>query len=62
MEYDSGPFCRHWGDPSDCEEICTTCGHICTRHAWYAPSECNEEGCSCVEYVDEDHEAGQGGH
>lgn len=31
-DYETGPFCRHWGDPSDCDEVCKTCGHGCTRH------------------------------
>ena len=30
-EYNSGPFCRHWSDPSDCEEVCL-CDHRCGRH------------------------------
>ena len=29
--YESGPFCMHWSDPSDCTEKCT-CGHDCRDH------------------------------
>jgi hypothetical protein len=29
---DSGPFCRHWSDPSDCELKCNNCGHWCGQH------------------------------
>lgn len=45
--YESGPFCRHWGDPDDCSERCASCGHGCTRHAFESPGECNEDGCEC---------------
>ena len=31
-DYESGPFCRHWGDPSDCHAVCAACGHACSRH------------------------------
>jgi hypothetical protein len=31
-EYDTGPFCQHWSDPSDCEEKCARCGLECRRH------------------------------
>ena len=24
--YESGPFCRHYGDPGECEEVCAKCG------------------------------------
>jgi hypothetical protein len=42
--YESGPFCRHWGDPSDCDELCLTCNHRCVDHG-FSDSECNE--CDC---------------
>jgi hypothetical protein len=29
---DSGPFCRHWSDPVDCEHLCSACGHRCGMH------------------------------
>jgi hypothetical protein len=46
--YESGPFCRHWGDPSDCDEECARCGHRCCRHgAESADFACMEEGCEC---------------
>jgi len=25
-EFDSGPFCIHWVDPSECDEVCLNCG------------------------------------
>jgi hypothetical protein len=46
-DYESGPFCRHWGDPSDCEEKCATCGHRCPEHEFVAPGPCMEDNCSC---------------
>lgn len=48
--YDSGPFCRHWSDPSDCEELCV-CGHKCCEHYW-AGNECRE--CLCEHYTDKE--------
>lgn len=50
-DYDSGPFCRHWGDPSDCEEVCAACDHSCPQHSYY-DDECNE--CDCRAFVDEE--------
>jgi len=51
-EYDSGPFCRHWSDPSDCCDLCT-CGHKCYRHEYYFKnSACMEDGCECKEWVE----------
>ena len=48
----SGPFCRHWGDPVDCDVPCKTCGHHCTRHGLGdQESECSEEGCKCAAWV-----------
>ena len=31
-DYESGPFCRHWGDPSDCDVECEC-------PAWVEPEE-----------------------
>jgi hypothetical protein len=44
-EYDSGPFCWHWSDPSDCDEECLdpNCKHRCGEHR----PECSVEGCPC---------------
>lgn len=50
-EYDTGPFCIHWSDPADCEEICATCKHWCRAHGL---GECNEGGCKCVKFKDQD--------
>lgn len=47
---DTGPFCRHWSDPSDCEEMCR-CGHECRQHSTYADF-CKVEGCDCDEFKD----------
>ena len=30
--YESGPFCLHWGEPGDCDELCSGCGHPCNNH------------------------------
>jgi len=45
--YESGPFCAHWGELGDCEEICTECGHGCNNHNM--GDECNVDGCDCEE-------------
>ena len=45
-DYESGPFCRHWGTPGDCERPCDKCGHTCDEH----PSgeyRCTVDGCEC---------------
>ena len=47
-EYDSGPFCRHYGDPSDCDEVCDNCGCRCTRHGFAEPGACMD--CDCKEW------------
>lgn len=44
--YDSGPYCRHYYDPSDCEEVCAGCGHRCAVHSDLVG--CNyHQGCAC---------------
>ncbi len=50
-EYNSGPFCRHWHDPCDCDMICE-CGHECFRHGEYVSEACNVEGCPCEQWLD----------
>jgi hypothetical protein len=50
-DYETGPFCRHWGDPADCAIECATCGHKCTQHgAMDGMWECNEYDCACEEW------------
>lgn len=51
--YESGPFCRHWVDPVDCEIRCArvNCGHGCTRHgAEDGDFECFD--CDCEAWVE----------
>jgi hypothetical protein len=44
-EITSGPFCQHWGYPSDCDHLCR-CGHPCNVH--YG----NGEDCQrCIEQL-----------
>ena len=43
-EYESGPFCRHWSDPADCDQLCV-CGHKCCQHRG---DECQE--CDCEQF------------
>lgn len=47
-DYESGPFCRHWSSPLDCDEVCI-CSHTCTQHAFAEPGECNE--CECAQFT-----------
>ena len=51
--YETGPFCRHWCVPSDCDVICARCGHKCTEHDVDTPSECIVDGCECKSFEDE---------
>lgn len=54
-EYDSGPFCRHWSDPADCDEKCADCGHDCTGHAWGdGDTYCLDASCKCEEWKESD--------
>jgi hypothetical protein len=48
-EDDSGPFCRHWGDPCDCEVLCK-CGHKCWEHSIFGEGYCKE--CDCAHFED----------
>lgn len=49
--YETGPFCRHWGDPSECDEVCATCGHKCSRHDIDPDdSECMVQDCDCKKW------------
>lgn len=48
--YESGPFCKHWGDPSDCEEVCARCGHPCCAHGAGECWRCDV----CDEFVDKE--------
>ena len=51
VEYDTGPFCRHFSDPADCEITCQACGHVCRNHG-YGPEECDD--CECPSWVEEE--------
>lgn len=52
-DYDSGPFCRHWSDPSECDKVCATCGHRCIDHRLPADdSRCTVDGCDCPAWVE----------
>lgn len=53
-EWNSGPFCRHWGDPIDCDILCANCGHRCPRHsAEDGETDCLlEDGCPCEAWVE----------
>lgn len=52
-EYESGPFCRHWGDPADCEEVCGTCGHHCCRH-WFSDGDSSCNDCDCEAWTEKE--------
>ena len=49
--YESGPFCEHWHDPGDCDEVCANCGHKCHEHTDGMFCEVND--CKCEEFKDE---------
>lgn len=47
-DYESGPFCRHFSDPSDCEKVCANCGHGCMQHNCDSGDySCEECDCGC---------------
>jgi hypothetical protein len=51
--YETGPFCRHWGDPVDCDIKCANCGHGCTQHeAEDGRRECFMPDCDCEAWVE----------
>lgn len=53
-DYETGPFCRHWLDPSDCDIECETCGHHCCKHGFgNDDSACMVEGCTCEKWMPE---------
>jgi len=45
--FDTGPFCRHFHDPTDCPEVCEACGHKCSEHDYIDMSPCLVDGCTC---------------
>ena len=50
-DYESGPFCRHWGAYGDCDIVCTTCRHPCEHHG--ISSEIGCEDCECPTWKEE---------
>lgn len=50
QDYETGPFCRHWGSLGDCDDTCARCGHTCNLHLDGEP--CDEPGCECPEWVE----------
>ena len=48
-DYETGPFCRHYSDPFDCDEKCARCGHDCSKHGYGMDDDepCSVEGCTC---------------
>lgn len=48
IEFESGPYCSHWADPSECTEICE-CGHECCRH-YIFDRYCLD--CECKSFID----------
>lgn len=48
-DYNSGPYCRHWNDPADCDAVCGTCGHTCGQHV--DALGCRDEHCPCEDFT-----------
>lgn len=48
--YETGPFCRHFSDPADCDIKCASCGHRCTQHDFESPGPCDE--CECKAWAE----------
>lgn len=51
---ESGPFCRHWRDLNDCDEVCQNCGHRCTDHDVYGICRGTDKDCLCMEFEDKE--------
>jgi hypothetical protein len=51
-DYESGPFCRHWSDPSYCAHECARCGHECNAHNGYLDDRCDVRGCDCEAWLE----------
>jgi hypothetical protein len=47
-DWESGPYCQHWSDPSDCEVECT-CGHFCRDHC--GSDDCLIAECKCESFA-----------
>lgn len=53
-DWNSGPFCRHWCDPGDCDEcaVLCRCGHAMRAHEALDGEEagaCDE--CDCPRFT-----------
>jgi hypothetical protein len=44
-DYESGPYCEHWGDPRYCDKLCS-CSHLCRQHSYYI-GYCTVDCCHC---------------
>lgn len=54
VEFVTGPYCQHWSDPSECDEVCI-CGHTCKDHSYWGDDRmCVIEECSCEKFVDKE--------
>jgi hypothetical protein len=55
-EYDTGPFCRHYADPTDCDHKCLRCNHECHEHDqdMSGSGKCNHDDCECHDWLEED--------
>lgn len=47
-DYETGPFCRHFGQLGACDEECL-CGHTCSKHD-NADGTCNDSDCDCEKW------------
>jgi len=45
----TGPFCIHWSEIGNCEEVCV-CGDSCNKHG-AGREPCSEPECECVEFT-----------
>lgn len=47
---ESGPFCQHFGDPFDCDDLCA-CGHTCAKHLGGSEEPCQADDCACLAFI-----------
>lgn len=54
-DIDTGPYCRHFRDPADCDEKCLRCNHECHEHEQNGlDDKCNHDGCECPDWKEDD--------
>lgn len=54
QEYDSGPYCKHWSDPYDCDDcrkMCIQCFHMNREHGVLVSPNTDNQPCEVYRCV-----------